>query len=58
MRKIQTCMQSFYNNQFKRDIEFLNIMKEKEKKMENSMLRKIDGFKHIYIRNYSNSLRR
>ena len=48
MGRIQTCMQAFYNNQFKRDAELLNIMKEKEKEMENSMLRKIDGFKHIY----------
>ena len=45
---MQTCMQAFYNNQFKRDAELLNLMKEKEKEMENSMLRKIDGFKHIY----------
>ena len=28
--------------------KMLNLMKEKEKEMENSMLRKIDGFKHIY----------
>ena len=48
MGRIQTCMQAFYNNQFKRDAELLNIMKEKEKEMKNSMLRKIDGFKHIY----------
>ena len=45
---IQTCMQAFYNNKFRRDAEFLNIMKGKEKEMENSMLGKIDGFKHIY----------
>ena len=48
MGRIQTCMQAFYNNQFKRDAELLNIMKEKEREMENNMLRKIDGFKHIY----------
>ena len=48
MGRMQTCMQAFYNNQFKRVVELLNIMKEKEKEMENSMLRKIDGFKHIY----------
>ena len=48
MGRMQTCMQAFYNNQFKRDAELLNIMKEKEKEMESSMLRKIDGFKHIY----------
>ena len=48
MGRIQTCMQAFYNNHFKRDAELLNIMKEKEREMENSILRKIDGFKHIY----------
>ena len=41
-------MQAFYNNQFKRDAELLNIMKGKEIEMENNMLRKIDGFKHLY----------
>ena len=58
MGRMQTCMQAFYNNQFKRDAELLNIMKEKEKEMEKTMLRKIDGFKNIYIRNCSKSLRR
>ena len=48
MGRIQTCMQAFYNNEFKRDAELLNIMKDKEREMENNMLRKIDGFKHIY----------
>ena len=49
MGRMQTCLQAFYNNQFKRDAELLKIMKGKEKKMENSMLRKIDGFKSIYM---------
>ena len=48
MGMIKTSMQAFYNNQFKRDAELLNIIKEKEIEMENNMLRKIDGFKHIY----------
>ena len=48
MGRIKTCMQAFYNNQFKRDAGLLNIMEEKEIEMENNMLRKIDGFKHIY----------
>ena len=48
MGRMQTCMQAFYNNQFKRDAELLKIMKQKEKEKESSMLRKIDGFKHIY----------
>ena len=45
---VKTSMQTFYNNQFKRDAELLNIIKKKEIEMKNSMLRKIDGFKHIY----------
>ena len=45
---IKTSVQAFYNNQFKRDAELLNIIKKKEIEMENNMLRKIDGFKHIY----------
>ena len=48
MGMIKTSMQAFYNNQFKRDAELLNIIKKKEIEMENNMLRKIDGFKHIY----------
>ena len=48
MGRIKTSMQAFYNNQFKRDAELLNIMKEKEIAMESNMLRKIDGFNHIY----------
>ena len=49
MGRMQTCLQAFYNNQFKRYAELLKIMKEKEKEMEISMLRKIDWFKHIYM---------
>ena len=48
MERIKTSMQAFYNNQFKRDADFLNILKKKETEMENNMLRKIDGFKHLY----------
>ena len=46
--RIKTSMQAFYNNQFKRDAKLLNIMKQKEIEMENNMMRKIDGFKHLY----------
>ena len=48
VERIKTSMQAFYNNQFKRDAELLNILKKKEKEMENNMLTKIDGFKHLY----------
>ena len=48
MERIKTSMQAFYNNQFKRDVDLLNILKKKETEMENNMLRKIEGFKHLY----------
>ena len=48
MERIKTSMQAFYNNHFKRDADLLNILKQKETEMENNMLRKIDGFKHLY----------
>ena len=48
MERIQTSMQAFYNKQFKRDDDVLNILKKKEVEMENNMLRKIEGFKHLY----------
>ena len=48
MERIKTSMQAFYNNQFKRDADLLNILKKKETEIENNMLRKIDGFKHLY----------
>ena len=47
MESIKTSMQAFYNNQFKRDADLLNILKKKEAEMENKMLRKIEGFKHL-----------
>ena len=48
MKKMKTSMQAFYNNQFRRDANLLNILKRKETEMENNMMRKIDGFKHLY----------
>ena len=48
MEKMKTIMQAFYNNQFRRDADLLNILKQKKTEMENNMMRKIDGFKHLY----------
>ena len=48
IERIKKNMQAFYNNQFKRDVDLLNIRKKKETEMENNMLRKIEGFKHLY----------
>ena len=40
--------EAFYNNQFKRDTDLLNILKKKEAENEANMLRKIEGFKYLY----------
>ena len=48
MENMKTSMQAFYNNQFRRDADLLNILKQKETEMENNMMTKIDGFKHLY----------
>ena len=41
-------IEAFYNNQFKRDADILNILKKKEVENEANMLRKIEGFKYLY----------
>ena len=56
MENIKTSMQAFYNNQFKRDADLLNILKQKETKMENNMLRRLIGSR-IYTGNCSRSSR-
>ena len=46
--KMNAKMEAFYNNQFKRDADLLNILKKKEAVNEANMLRKIEGFKYLY----------
>ena len=46
--KMNAKMEAFYNNQFKRDADLLNILKKKEAENESKMLRKIEGFKYLY----------
>ena len=46
--KMNAKMEAFYNNQFKRDADLLNILKKKEAKNEANMLRKIESFKYLY----------
>ena len=48
LRKMNANMEAFYNNQFKRDADLLNILKKKEAENEGNMLRKIEGFKYLY----------
>ena len=46
--KMNAKMEAFYNNQFKRNANLLNILKKKEAENEGNMLRKIEGFKYLY----------
>ena len=46
--KMNAKMEEFFNNQFKRDADLLNILKKKEAENEGNMLRKIEGFKYLY----------
>ena len=46
--KMNAKMEAFYNNQFKRDADLLDILKKKEAENEANMLRKIEGFKYLY----------
>ena len=46
--KMNAKVEAFYNNQFKRDADLLNILKKKEVENVAKMLRKIDGFKYLY----------
>ena len=48
LRQMNAKMEAFYNNQFKRDADLLNILKKKEAENEANMLRKIEGFKYLY----------
>ena len=49
-------MEAFYNNQFKRDADLLNILKKKEAENKANMLRKIES-SNISIENSSKNLR-
>ena len=46
--KMNANMEAFYNNQFKRDADLLNILKKKEVENDAKMLKKIEGFKYLY----------
>ena len=46
--KMKANLETFYNNQFRRDEEVLTILKKREAKMEGNMLKKIQAFKYLY----------
>ena len=48
MHKLDSRMQTFYNEQLKRDEDVLTFLDKREEKMEASMLKKEEGFKYLY----------
>ena len=48
MQRLDSKIQSFYNEQLKRDEEVLTFLEKKEEKLEGSMLHKVEGFKYFY----------
>ena len=54
--KMNTKMEAFYNNQFKRDADLLNILKKKEAENGVTCLGRLKA-SNIYIENSSKNLR-
>ena len=48
MKKMKANLEAFYNNQFQRDAELLNILRKREAEMEGNMMKKIEAFKYLY----------
>ena len=46
--KMKANLESFYNNQFRRNEEVLTILKKREAEIEGNMLKKIQAFKYLY----------
>ena len=46
--KMKASLEAFYNNQFRRYEEVLNILQKREAEMEGNMLKKIEAFKYLY----------
>ena len=48
IEKVKASLEAFYNNQYKRDVDLLTIMRKREVEMEGNMLKKIEAFKYLY----------
>ena len=48
MKTMKANLEAFYNNQFKREEELLNILRKREAEMEGDMIMKIEAFKYLY----------
>ena len=48
MQRIDLKINTFYNEQLKRDEDVLTFLEKGEEKMEGGMLQKVEGFKYLY----------
>ena len=48
MQGLDSKIQSFYNEQLKRNEDVQTILDKREEKLEGSMLEKVEGFKYLY----------
>ena len=48
MQRLDSKVNTFYNEQLKRDEDVLTFLEKREEKMEASMLQKAEGFKYLY----------
>ena len=46
--RMKASLEAFYNNQFKRDVELLTILRKREAEMEGNVLKKMEAFKYLY----------
>ena len=55
---MKASLEAFYNNQYKRDVELLIIMRNRETEMEGNMLKKIEAFEYLYLEQFKEFGRR
>ena len=48
MQRLDSEIDTFYNEQLKRDEDVLTFLEKREGRMEGSMLQKVKGFKYLY----------
>ena len=48
MQRLDSKINTFYNEQLKRDEDMLTFLEKREEKMEASRLQKAEGFKYLY----------
>ena len=48
MQRLDSKINTFYNEQLKRDEDVLTFLEKREEKKEGSMLQKAEGFKYLY----------